>query len=160
MDVTFFMHGLNARNKLVSQKQDCLEAKFSAAVDEQVFERGAKHLDDHDVILALTTIPKILRKALTAPELLQDLCLLNDLRAAYFKLLEFDGHLLPCGDIFAEVDLTEAARADHTTHLEAIVDSHFVGVVARGSIVNSCTAAHARTLTHCWCVFIRPIHDQ
>ena len=70
MDVVFGMQPLNSlqlyrRNKyeLIGKHQCCLQREFFIAHDEQVLNRWAKQIHDHQVRLVLIALPVYLRKA-------------------------------------------------------------------------------------------------
>ena len=81
------------------------------------------------MIFALSTIPEIVWKAFLTSELLQKFCLFNDLRTAHLELLELDSDFFSSLNVFSKEDLSEGPRADHSAHLEAIVDADLVRVI-------------------------------
>ena len=70
MKVPFFMESFNSADKLVSEQQHCFKRELPSAVVEEVLQAWPKHLDDHDMVLALLAVPHKFWKSLLASYLL------------------------------------------------------------------------------------------
>ena len=73
---------------------------------EEVLERGAQEVDDHDVVVALLAGPVDPGDTRAAHEGLVDLALLLERRGLGNSRLEFDGHLLAGDGVHALEDST------------------------------------------------------
>ena len=93
-------------HQLVSQQQDGLQRKLSVAEVEKIFERWAKEIEDHCVVVALGAEPPNERNANATSKSLIDLGLVLELGVLGLDGLELDGDLLARDDVDPEVDVT------------------------------------------------------
>jgi hypothetical protein len=106
---------LDAGDELVGQKQDGLQRELAVAEVEQVLQTGAEQVENHGIIVALSTEPADERDADASGERLVDTGLILELGVLGLDALELDGNFLTGDDVGSEVDITEGA----TTNLAA-----------------------------------------
>jgi hypothetical protein len=106
---------LDAGDELVGQKQDGLQRELAVAEVEQVLQAGAEQVENHGIIVALSTEPADEGDADASGERLVDTGLILELGVLGLDALELDGNLLTGDDVGSEVDITEGA----TTNLAA-----------------------------------------
>ena len=79
---------------MVSKQEDRLQAELAVAEVEEVFKGRAKEIDDHRIVVALSTEPPDEGDTNTAGESLVNLGLVLELGVLGLDGLELDGDLL------------------------------------------------------------------
>jgi hypothetical protein len=92
---------LDAGNKLIGEKQHCLQGELAVAEVEEVFEGRAEEVEDHGVVIALSSEPADEGDADTASEGLVDTGFIFELRVLGLDALELDGDLFTGDDVGA-----------------------------------------------------------
>jgi len=110
VDEVFIMHVLDSADHLVSEHENSLHCKSSGAEVEEILEAGAEEVHDEYVVVSLLAVPPDVRDSNTALQDLVQFALVQQLRVSGLDALQLDGHLLPIGDVDAEVDVAETAR--------------------------------------------------
>ena len=102
--ITDIRDGVKSTHKLVREHENGLEREVAVAHAEEVFERGAEEVDDHDVVVALSARPVDPGDTGTTHECLVDLALLLERRGLCNGGLELDGDFLACDGVDALED--------------------------------------------------------
>lgn len=111
---------LDAGDELVGQEQDSLQGELAVAEVEKVLQAGAEQVENHGIVIALSTEPADEWDADASGERLVDTGLILELGVLGLDALKLNGNLLTGDDVGSEVDITEGA----TTNLAA--DAVFV----------------------------------
>lgn len=101
MDEGLGMDVLDARDELVGQQQDRLEAELAVAEVEEILEAGAEQVQHHGIVVAFGARPTHKGDADAAGEGLVDASLILELRVLGLDALELDGNLLAGDDVGA-----------------------------------------------------------
>merc|ERR1712166_500181 len=79
---------------LISQHEDGLQGELAFAVVEQVFERGAQQVNNHDVVVSLNAEPVHIRHTNSTLQDTVELGLVEQLRMLGADGFQLDGNLL------------------------------------------------------------------
>jgi hypothetical protein len=93
-------------NQLIREEKDSLQAKLPVAEVEEVLKGRPEEVQDHGVVVALSTIPPHEGNSNPAGKSLVDLRLIFQLRVLSLDGLELDGDLLAGDDVDSEVNIT------------------------------------------------------
>lgn len=92
---------LDAGDELIGEQENGLQRELAVAEVEEIFERGAEQIEDHGVVVALSTEPAHEGNSDTASEGLVDASLILELRVFSLDALELDSNLLARDDVSA-----------------------------------------------------------
>ena len=90
---------LDAGDELVGKKQDRLERKLAVAEVEEILERRAEQIQDHGVVVTLSSEPADKRNAYAASKRLVDTGLILKLGVLGLDALKLDGDLFAGDDV-------------------------------------------------------------
>jgi hypothetical protein len=103
---------LDPRDELISEEQNGLEGELAVAEVEEIFETGAKQVEDHGIVITLGSKPPNEGHTDATGESFVDLGFVLELGVFGLDGFELDGNFFAGDDIDAEVDVAEAPRAD------------------------------------------------
>ena len=106
------MDVLDTRDELVGQEKDSLQGELSVAEIEKILQTGTEKVEDHGVIVTLSTKPANEWNTHAAGQRLVDTGLVFQLRVLGLDGLELDSDFLAGDYVGTEVDVTERARTD------------------------------------------------
>ena len=121
---------LDSSNHLIGEHQRALQGELSAAEVEEVLERGAEEIDDHDVVVTFNAVPPNggdTNGAAAGVEDLVEAGFVQELGVAGLDGLELDGDGFTSLDVGATVNITERTRTDLLTDAEFVTNAeiHF-----------------------------------
>ena len=99
MNEGFGMDVLDAGDELIGQQEDGFEGKFPVAEVEQVFQGGAKEIQNHGIVVTFCAKPTHKRNADTTSEGLVDTGFVFELRVFGLDGFELDGNLFARNDV-------------------------------------------------------------
>lgn len=117
---------LDARDELIGQQENGLERELAVAEVEKVLQAGAEEVEDHGVVVALSTEPTDERNTDAAGKGLIDAGLILELGVLGLDTLELDGDLLARDDVGTEVNVAERAGADLATNPVLVTDTQIL----------------------------------
>jgi hypothetical protein len=127
------MDVLDARNQLVSKKEDCLQRKLSVAEVEKILQTGAKEIQDHGIVVTLGSEPTNEGNTNSTGEGLVDAGFIFKLRVLGLDRLKLDSNLLTGDDVSAEVNITKGTGTDLATDAVFVTDAKILfDMVSKG----------------------------
>lgn len=123
VDKGFGVNVLDARDELIRQQEDSLERELAVAKVEQILKTGAEKVQNHSIVVALSSEPTDKGNTDTTGERLVHASLIFELRVLGFDTLKLDSDLLAGNDVGAEVNVTERARADLAANTVFVTDT-------------------------------------
>lgn len=126
MDKGLGVNVLDARNKLIGQKENSLQGELPVAEVEQIFQAGTKKVEHHGIVIALGSKPADERDTNTAGKGLVNASLIFKLGMLGLDALELDGDLFSRDNVGAKVDVTEGARSDLSADTVLVTDTQIL----------------------------------
>mmetsp|Transcript_93831 Transcript_93831/g.148212 ORF Transcript_93831/g.148212 Transcript_93831/m.148212 type:complete len:206 (+) Transcript_93831:516-1133(+) len=123
VDEILRVHILNAVHCLVSEHQHRLQTKLAVAKAEEILERGAEKIENHNIVVAFHSIPMDVWHANATCQNLVQLGLVQQLWVLRFDGLQFDGNLVTSLYICANVNISKRSGANLTSQSELAADS-------------------------------------
>jgi hypothetical protein len=142
----------DAGDELIGEEKNRLQGELAVAEVEQVLETGTQEVDNHGVVVALSTEPADEGDTDTTGEGLVDASLIFELRVLGLDALKLDGDLFTRNDVGAyvivssrtkmdsvnsptEVDITERTASDLTADAVLVTDTQILCMMSanRGS---------------------------
>lgn len=117
------MDVLDARNQLVSKKEDSLQRKLSVAEVEKILQTGAKEIQDHGIVVTLGSEPTNEGNTNSTGEGLVDAGFIFKLRVLGLDRLKLDSNLLTGDDVSAEINITKRTGTDLATDAVFVTDA-------------------------------------
>jgi hypothetical protein len=96
----------DAGDELIGEEKNGLQGELAVAEVEQVLETGTQEVDDHGVVVALSTEPADEGDTDTAGKRLVNTSLIFELRVLGLDALKLDGDLLTGNDVGAYTSLS------------------------------------------------------
>lgn len=98
------MDVFDTRNELIGKEQHSLQRELAVAEVEQILQTRSEEVDDHSVVVTLSTEPTHEGNANTTGKGLVDTGFIFELGVLCFDALEFDGNFFSRDDVGAYVD--------------------------------------------------------
>lgn len=114
---------LNAGDELVGEQQDSLQRELAVAEVKEILEGWAEEIQDHGIVVALSSEPTNEWDSDTSSQGLVDAGLILQLWVLGLDALELDGDLLSRDDVGSEVDVSERARANFASDAVLVTDA-------------------------------------
>jgi hypothetical protein len=90
---------LDAGDELIGKKKNCLQGELAVAKVEEIFQTRAKQVEDHSVVVALSTEPADEGDSNAASQRLVDASLIFELGVLGLDALKLDGNLFAGDDV-------------------------------------------------------------
>lgn len=126
VDERLGMDVLDARDELIGQKQDSLQGELSVAEVEEILQAGAKEIEDHGIVITLSSEPSNKGNANTTSKGLVDAGLIFELGVFGLDRLKLDGNLFTGDDVGAQVDITERTGTNLSADAVLVTDSEIL----------------------------------
>lgn len=124
------MDVLNSRNQLIGEEEDGLERELSVAKVEEIFERGAKEIEHHGIVVTFGSEPANERNADASGERFVDSCFIFELRMLGLDGFEFDGDFFSRDDVSAQVDITKGTAANLAANSVFVTNTEILNCVS------------------------------
>ena len=106
------MNILNARDELVREEENRLQGEFTVAEVEQVLQAGTEEIENHSIVVALSSKPTDKGDADTTSKRLVDTCLIFKLGMFGLDTLQLDSNLFARDNVCTQVNISEATATD------------------------------------------------
>ena len=123
MDEGLGVDVFNAGDELIGEKENSLQRELAVAEVEEILQAGSEEVEDHSIIVALSSEPADEGNADASSEGLVDAGLIFELWVLGLDALKLDGNLLARDDVGSEVDISEGATSDLTTDAVLVADA-------------------------------------
>ena len=114
---------LNARDELISEKENSLQGELSVAEVEKILQTGAEEIENHSIVVTLGSEPADKWDPDTTSEGFVNTGLIFELGMLGLDGLKLDGDFFTRNDVGSEIDITETATTDLTTDTVFIADA-------------------------------------
>jgi len=114
---------LDAGDELIGQEENGLQGELAVAEVEEILQTGAEEIQDHGIVVTLSSEPADKRNTDTSSEGLVDTSLIFELGVLGLDALQLDGNLLARDDVGSEVDVTEGAATDLSANAVLVTDA-------------------------------------
>jgi hypothetical protein len=115
VDDGLLMDVLHAGDELIGEEKDSLQGELAIAEVEEVLQTRSEEIDDHSLVLTLSSEPADKWDTNTTDEGLVDTSLVFELRVLGLDALELDSNLFTWDYVGSEVDVAERATTDLPT---------------------------------------------
>jgi hypothetical protein len=99
-------------DELIGKEEDSLQRELAVAKVEEVFQTGAKQVQDHGIVVTFSSKPANEGNPNATSQRFVDASLIFELGMLGLDGFEFDGNLFPRYDVRSKVDVTKASTAD------------------------------------------------
>jgi hypothetical protein len=99
-------------DELIGKEENSLQRELAVAKVEEIFQTGPKQVQDHGIVVALSSKPANEGNPDTPSQRFVDASLIFELRMFGLDGFEFDGNLFTRYDVRSKVDVTKASTAD------------------------------------------------
>ena len=117
---------LNAGDELVGEQQDSLQRELAVAEVKEILEGWAEEIQDHGIVVALSSEPTNEWDSDTSSQGLVDAGLILQLWVLGLDALELDGDLLSRDDIGSEVDVSERSTTNLAANTVLVADAEIL----------------------------------
>jgi len=117
------MNVLNAGDELIGEEEDGLQGELAVAEVEEILQTGAEKVQDHGIVVTLSTKPADEGDADPTSEGFIDTSFIFELGVFGLHALELNGNLFTRDDIGSEVNVTETATTDLSSNAVFIADA-------------------------------------
>jgi len=114
---------LDAGDELIGEEKDSLQGELSVAEVEEILQARSEKVENHSIVVTLSTEPADKWDADTTSKGLVDASLILQLWVLGLDRLQLNGNLLARDDVGSEVDITETSTTDLTTDAVFVADA-------------------------------------
>jgi hypothetical protein len=114
---------LDTGDELVGEEENGLQRELAIAEVEQILQARSEEIEDHSIVVTLSSEPADEGDADTSSEGLVNTGLIFELGVLGLDTLKLDGNLFTRDDVGSEIDITKRSTTDLTTDTVFIADA-------------------------------------